>query len=129
MRNVGGVLAGLVLAAGLVIGTNLLLVRVTGPTAAWFLAVTLVGAVVYHLAAGFVCAAIAQDARAATWSLVLLGTALLLSSVVQTWQQMPGWYSLAMVAIVPTSLKVGAAVHSHRQSATAGAAASHAVVR
>jgi hypothetical protein len=94
------------------IGTNVLVVQHFAPTSAMFIIVSLVGAVIYHLAGGFLCAMIARDAAAATAGLVIAGTLLLLSSVVNTWSQMPVWYSLAMMVIVPLSLWQGTRLHT-----------------
>ncbi|HXR96385.1 MAG TPA: hypothetical protein VN709_00945 [Terriglobales bacterium] len=112
---------GLVASAALMIGTNLLLVQHVSPASAVFITVSLAGAVLYHLLGGFLCAAVARNADAATAGLVIAGTLLLLSSVVNTWNQMPVWYSLAMVAIVPLSLWEGTRLHAgmrQRVSAT-----------
>lgn len=100
------------MSAALMIGTNVLVVQHFAPTSAMFIIVSLVGAVIYHLAGGFLCAAIARDAGAATAGLVIAGTLLLLSSVVNTWSQMPVWYSLAMMVIVPLSLWQGTRLHA-----------------
>jgi len=108
-------MAGLALAAGLMIGTNVVLVTLTLPASVLFLAATPVLAVVYHVAGGYVAAAIARDHTPAIVALVICGTLLLLSSVVRTWSQMPPWYSLAMVVIVPASLWLGTWVHRRRQ--------------
>jgi hypothetical protein len=112
MRSLAGVIVGVVLSAALMIGTNVLVVQRVAPTLAVFVIVSLVGAVVYHLAGGFLCATIARDASAATAGLVIAGTLLLLSSVVNTWSQMPAWYSLAMMVIVPLSLWQGTRLHA-----------------
>ena len=116
MRSVAGVVVGLAIAAALMIGSNIELVKVMASSSGLFLAVTLLGAVVYHLLAGFACGAVARDAAAATGALVVLGTALLLSSVLQTWSQMPPWYSLAMLVIAPVCLWQGAGMHRRRRS-------------
>lgn len=112
VRAVLGVIAGLVISATLMIGTNLLLVNVIASTSSIFLIVTLVCAVVYKMIAGYVCAAISRDSSRATVVLVVLGTAVLLSSVVQTWTLMPRWYSIAMSCIAPTALWWGAHTHA-----------------
>jgi hypothetical protein len=117
MRGALAVIAGLVVSAALMIGTNLLLVNVIASTSATFLVVTLVCAWVYKMTAGYVCAAIARDDWRATLMLVALGTAVLLSSVVQTWTQMPGWYSIAMTCIAPAALWLGARTHARRSFA------------
>lgn len=114
MRNVAGVILGVALAAALMIGTNLVLIERVTATSAVFISITLLDAVVYHLLGGYVCAAISRDAARATWSLVVVGTCLLLSSVIQTWSQMPRWYSLGMLVIVPVSLWLGTRLHARR---------------
>jgi hypothetical protein len=114
MRGVLAVIAGLVVSAALMIGTNLLLVNVIASTSATFLIVTLVCAGVYKMTAGYVCAAISRDSWRATVVLVVLGTAMLLSSVVQTWALMPRWYSIVMTCIAPTALWFGARAHARR---------------
>jgi len=114
MRGMLAVTAGLVVSAALMIGTNLLLVTAIASTSAIFLIVTPLCAGVYKMAAGYVCAAISRDDWRATVALVVLGTAVLLSSVVQTWALMPRWYSLAMTCIAPTALWLGARMHARR---------------
>jgi len=114
LRGILAVIAGLVVSAALMIGTNLLLVSVIASTSATFLMVTLVCAGVYKMTAGYVCAAISRDNGRAIVALVVLGTAVLLSSVVQTWALMPRWYSIAMTCIAPTALWLGARTHARR---------------
>jgi hypothetical protein len=123
VRSTMAVIAGLVVSAALMIGTNLLLVNVIASTSASFLLVTLVCAGVYKMTAGYVCAVISRDSWGATAVLVVLGTAVLLSSVVQTWRLMPGWYSIAMTCIAPTALWLGARAHARRSFAAVRRAA------
>jgi hypothetical protein len=113
-RIVAGPCAGVVFAAVLMIGTNVLLVNITPATSTLFIAVTLACAAIYHFAGGYVCAAIAHDAVPATAGLIVLGTGLLMTSVVQTWSRMPAWYSVAVVVMVPAALWLGARVHAKR---------------
>jgi hypothetical protein len=117
LRGTMAVIAGLVVSAALMIGTNLLLVHVIASTSGIFLIVTLVCAALYKMTAGYVCAAIARDSWRAAVVLVVLGTAVLLSSVVQTWTLMPRWYSVAMTGIAPTALWLGARTHARRSFA------------
>ena len=112
--SAAGMFAGVLLAAMLMIGTNVLLVTVMLPASALFLALTLACAVIYHLAGGYLCATIARDTALATAGVMVLGTGLLIVSVIQTWARMPAWYSLAMVALVPMALYLGAQAHAFR---------------
>ena len=111
-RSTAGVLVGVFVTAVLMIGTNVLLVKAMSPTSALFLGVTLACAVIYHVSGGYLCAAIARDAGLATVGVIVLGTGLLLVSVVQTWAGMPAWYSVSMVALAPTALYLGARAHA-----------------
>jgi hypothetical protein len=117
------VIAGLVVSAALMIGTNLLLVNVIASTSGIFLIVTLMCAGAYKMTAGYVCAAISRDSWRAAVALVVVGTAVLLSSVVETWTLMPRWYSFAMTCIAPTALWLGARTHARRSFAPVGRAA------
>lgn len=106
--------AGVLSAAVLMIGTNVRLAAVMSPTSALFLAVTLTCAAIYHGAGGYLCATIARDSGLATAGMMVLGTGLLMGSVIQTWARMPAWYSVAMVALVPLALYLGARAHAVR---------------
>jgi hypothetical protein len=107
-RSTAGVFVGVLVTAALMIGTNVLLVKAMSPISALFLAVTLACAAIYHFAGGYLCAVIARGTGLATAGVILLGTGLLLVSVMQTWARMPPWYSVAMVALAPTALYLGA---------------------
>jgi hypothetical protein len=111
-RIVGGVVAGLVLAATLTIAINVFLAGITVPTSTLFLAVTLPCALADHFAGGYVCAAIARDTVPATAALIVLASGLMLTSVAQTFSQMPSWYSAGMLIGVPAALWWGARTHA-----------------
>lgn len=113
-RNVGAVFAGVVLVLVLMIGMNLLLSRWTVPSNSWFQAGTLAGAAIIHFAGGFLCALISRGSRYATAGVVVVGSALMVMSVVQTWSGLPPWYSIAMLVIAPAGLLLGAAARSPR---------------
>lgn len=113
-RNVGAMLAGLVLVMGLMIGMNVELSRELGISTAAFLAITLLLAWAIHGAGGLLCAVLSRDNVYAVSGLIVLGTAVMLWSITQTWTTVPPWYSMIMAVAAPGGLWIGARLHRRR---------------
>jgi hypothetical protein len=124
-RALSAAVASLALVVALMIATNQLLVAdwhllVLGSAA--FSAVTLILAALWHALGGFVCAALARDARLATAAVVILGAFMMAGSVINTWSTVPPFYSLAMLALAPACLWLGAAGHQRYRAPARSAA-------
>lgn len=109
-RTVLAVLAGYLLNAGLVAGSEQFLLPALGTTAPSlrYFVIDLITQCLYTVIGGYVCALIARaNPQIAIAGMISLGVVVGTLSLIASWKAEPHWYAIALLAVYPPCAWIG----------------------
>jgi hypothetical protein len=129
MRAAGVVLTGYMSIGVLVVLTDMVVGKIcpsnyvsgTTPPAFYFV-VSLVAAPLYSVLGGWICARLSRKPWRDAVALVIFGEIMGVASLAMTWNSQPHWYGLALLALYPPAVLLGAWLRMRGRGTQAAAA-------